>query len=98
MKTDAISLASVPNLLLISSCVVSFVERLVACSSWLLAGLRLSRSGAAVVKHGLLQIGEATDLMESPGLASVPQILGDCGGVSVGWTGMYAPVIGAASC
>ena len=92
------SLASVPNLLLSSSCDVSFVDCLAGCSSWLLLGLRLSGCGAAVVIHGLLQIGEATDLIESQGLAGVPPILWDCGGVGVGWSGMCAPVVEAASC
>ena len=79
------------------SCVDSFVERLSTCT-WLLAGLRLSHCGAAVVKHGLLQIGEATNLIESPGVAGVRPILGDCGGVGVGWTGKCAPAVGVASC
>ena len=97
-KTEAMTLASVQNLLLIITCDVSFVDRLAGCSSSLLLGLRLSGCGAAVVIHGLLQIGEATDLIESPGLAGMPPILGDCGGVSVGWLGMCALVEEAASC
>ena len=63
---------------------VSSVERLAIRSSWLLPVRRLLLCGAAVVKHGLLQIGEATSLVESSGLTSVPPILGDCGGVSEG--------------
>ena len=63
---------------------VSLVERLAIHSSWLIPVRRLLRCGAAVVKHGLLQIGEATNLIGSPRVAGVPPILGDCGGVSVG--------------
>ena len=92
------SLASVLNLLLVGSCDVSFVERLAGCSYWLLLDLRLSGCGAAVVIHGLLQIGEATGLIESHVLAGVPPILWDCGGVSAGWLGMCALVEEAASC
>ena len=63
---------------------VSLVERLAVRSSWLLPVRRLLLCGAAVVKQGLLQIGEATGLVESSGLTSVLPILGDCGGVSEG--------------
>ena len=63
---------------------VSSVEHLAVHSSWLIPVRRLLLCGAAVERHGLLQIGEATGLVESSGLTGVPPTLGDCGGVSEG--------------